>query len=304
MFKSEYDNFNAQNGTRIVSGYDPEDNQYYVTLRPTGSYNGFTLGYNISNNTWVSTYTFYPDMYADQNGTMYSGVYVDPTGDDNAIIFHSHDNETAYNTFYGAAAAASRVGVVSNYNPSMVKVFNALSIETDSTNWTVTDVTTDLDTNARTFSLDEREGAMYTAIGGDESTNSTHHIIPIGRVSSHDSGSNSVTFTNRVNVLPLTPGATVMEIDGSNLVNVGNGNTARTFSGITSNRTIVLSGATTIDLDGKDLVLVTDQAQNGDPIRGRWAQITITNNQSTQFELFCVNTHFADSKQNHALGQQ
>ncbi len=304
LFKSEYDNFNAQNGTRIVSGYDPEDNQYYVTLRPTGSYNGFTLGYNISNNTWVSTYTFYPDMYADQNGTMYSGVYVDPTGDDNAIIFHSHDNETAYNTFYGAAAAASRVGVVSNYNPSMVKVFNALSIETDSTNWTVTDVTTDLDTNARTFSLDEREGAMYTAIGGDESTNSTHHIIPIGRVSSHDSGSNSVTFTNRVNVLPLTPGATVMEIDGSNLVNVGNGNTARTFSGITSNRTIVLSGATTIDLDGKDLVLVTDQAQNGDPIRGRWAQITITNNQSTQFELFCVNTHFADSKQNHALGQQ
>lgn len=303
LFKSEYDDFNDEGGTRIVSGYDPEDNQYYVTLRPTGSYNGLTLGYNISNNTWVSTYTFYPDMYADQNGTMYSGLYVDPTGDDNAIIFHSHDNETAYNTFYGAAAAAdSRVGVVSNYNPSMVKVFNALSIETDSNNWTVTDVNTDLSASARTFNLDEREGAMYTAIGGDESVNSTQHIIPIGRVS--ENATNSVTFTNRVNVLPLILGATVMEIDGSTLSNIGTAGAALTFSGITNNREIVLSGATTVDLTGKDLVLVTNQAQNGDPIRGRWAQITITNDQNTQFELFCVNTHFADSKQNHALGQQ
>jgi hypothetical protein len=309
LFKDQYDLFNAQGGTRIVSGYDPEDNQYYVTLRAVGTYGGITLGYSVGNNTWQSRYTFYPDMYADQNSTMYSAFYVDPVGDDNAIIFHSHDNETDYNTFYGTAAT-SIVKVVSNYNPSMVKVFNAVSLETDSDTWGVTRIESSEGAYSASTNLTEIEGSLYGNIAMDESGDSTRHIIPIGAVATgYTPNIATVPFDNRVNVLSLPVGATVMEVelDGT-LVNIGTpigGNpTVRTLGSVSGIREITLNAATSVDLDGKNLVLVTDQSQNGDPIRGHWAEITLTNAQTTQFELFCVNTHFVDSKQNHALGQQ
>jgi len=73
-------------------------------------------------------------MYSNQNDMMYSAVYRDPEGDDNATIFYSHDN-AARNSFYGDDAQPSVVQVVSNNSPSMTKVFNALSLEGDSANW-------------------------------------------------------------------------------------------------------------------------------------------------------------------------
>ena len=59
-----------------------------------------------------------------------------------------------------------------------------------------------------------------------------------------------------------------------------------------------------VGLVGGDLVAVSEATINGDPIRGHWAEITLTNNQATPFELYCINTHIAKSTQDHSLGQQ
>ena len=325
MFKSNLDSFLAQGGSRIVSGYDPEDDQYYVTLRQIDNpsydpevegseeflYGGLTLGYNVSAGVWQSRYTFYPDMYADQNSTMYSSFYVEGSSNDSEI-FHSHTNETDYNTFYGTFGE-SLIKVVSNYNPSMVKVFNALSLEggPGDTSWTATSILTDTEALG---SIDQgdfvtKEGSRYAPIRRDSSSNSTKHIIPIGEVVSVNIGSGLISFVNRVNTLPLMAGSAVMEVDGSgNLTDIGTpiggNNTPRTLASVAGTREIQLNAGTSVSLTGSNLVLVTDQDQNGDPIRGHWAEITLTNNQATPIELYCVNTHFVQSNQDHSLGQQ
>lgn len=313
LLATNLDNYTANGGTRIVSGYDPRFDQYFVTLPIQGNFDGFTLGYNVPTLSWQSRYTFFPTNYASQNDMMYSCLYsqaVEVDGQNNLFFSHDHNGDNVdgegaaipggRNRFYRNVAQDSEVTIVSNYNPSMVKVFNALSIETDS-NWTVDEVVTDLGSVSRTFALTEKEGALYGAMGGDESVNSSMHIIPLGRIASFTT--NTVTFTKRVNTLPLMVGATVMRMNSGTLEQIGVNDAIIAFNGLQNSTTINLSGQPVISED-EDLVLVTLQSQNGDPIRGHWAEVTISNNQATPFELFCVNTHFADSKQNHALGQQ
>ena len=325
MFKSNLDSFIAQGGTRIVSGYDPEDDQYYVTLRQIDNpsydpevegseeflYGGLTLGYNVNAGVWQSRYTFYPDMYADQNGTMYSATYIDPVLSGNADVFFSHTNETDRNTFYGTYGQ-SLVKVVSNYNPSMSKVFNAISLEgaPSDVRWTATSVLTDVGTLGSVDETDfvSKEGSRYAPIRRDSSSNSTEHIIPIGRTTSNVQGF-TINFVNRVNTLPLPIGGTVMLVGPGGVLqhigsSVGGVLQPRTLSSIDSQRSINVNAISNEDINGEDLVLVLDQDQNGDPIRGHWAEITLTNNQATPIELYCVNTHFVQSNQDHSLGQQ
>ena len=306
LFKTNIDLFEAQNGNRIVSGYDPEDDQYYVTIRPSGTYNGLTLGYNVGSGVWQSRYSFVPNMYSDQNGTMYSALYVDPDGDDNAIVFHSHSDNANRNTFYGTAAP-SVVRVASNYNPSMVKVFNAVSIEGDSGGWVADPVVTDLDSNAQSKQFVEKEGSYYSEFTRDE--NGTKHIMGIGTAASVDGTAVTITFNNRVNRNPIPYGAAVRRLGDS----VGIGSFGRDFrfqrfvdaytiEGYFEEENTVIN--TSITFEGQSMIAISNASVDGDPVRGHWADITLTNNQTAPFEMFCVNTHFVESKQNHSLGQQ
>ena len=319
MFKSNLDAFTAQGGTRIVSGYDPEDNQYYVTLRQIDNpaydpetegseeflYDGLTLGYNISAGVWQSRYTFYPDMYSDQNGTMYSAYYTQNEAvDDDAEVFHSHTNETDYNTFYGEFGD-SVVKIVSNNNPSMTKVFNAVSLEGDSANWVADPIVTDLNSSAQSLGFIEKEGSYYSFITRDE--NGTKHITGVGRVASVDSGATRITFSNRVNRNSIPYGSNIRMISGGVYTNIGTFTNDVTFVRFVDAYTIEVAGTINlllVGLVGGDLVAVSEATINGDPIRGHWAEITLTNNQATPFELYCVNTHIAKSTQDHSLGQQ
>ena len=307
LFRDELADFTAQGGTRIVSGYDPRYDHYYVTLRPTGTFNGLTLGYArgiAQGGAWQSRYTFFPDMYSNQNDMMYSAVYRNPEGDDNATIFYSHDNAVR-NSFYGDDAAPSIVQVVSNNNPSMTKVFNAVSLEGDSANWVADPIVTDLNSSAQSLEFIEKEGSYYSFITRDE--NGTKHITGVGRVASLGSGADTITFDNRVNRNPIPYGSAIRLISGTAYENIGSLNSEVTFVRFVDAYTIEVAGTINLllgGLVGGDLVAVSESTINGDPVRGHWAEITLTNNQTTAFELFCVNTHIANSKQNHASGQQ
>ena len=305
LFKNEYDTFAAQGGTRMVSGFDPEDGVYYITLRPSGTYNGLTLGYNISGGMWQSRYSFVPDMYSDQNGTMYSALYVDPE-DADAILFHSHTNETARNTFYGTSYPAV-VRTVSNYNPSLPKVFNAISLEGDSASWVADPVDTSLGGSGQSKAFVEKEGSYYSEFTRDE--NGTKHMMGIGAAASVDGTALTITFNNRVNRNPIPYGAAVRRFGDS----VGIGSFGRDFrfqrfvdaytiEGYFEEENTVINA--NITFEDQSMMAISNASVDGDPLRGHWADITLTNNQTAPFELFCINTHFSPSDQNHSLGQQ
>jgi hypothetical protein len=55
-------------GGRIISGYDPDENLYLLTIEPKVSgasttYAGVTIGYSISDKRWISRYDFKPSNY-------------------------------------------------------------------------------------------------------------------------------------------------------------------------------------------------------------------------------------------------
>ena len=300
-FESEFDKLAlaAGDGGRVVSGFDPMEGMYFVTIEPKAAgggtaYSGATTGYSLSDGRWISRYDFIPSNYASIDNKMLScNYYLDSKG----YLFHSHSGNGAgqYNKFYNVAYPSS-VQVVSKIIPSNVKVFNALSYEGDSDAW---DISTDgLDTNlgCQTDGIiewDEREGSYYASIPRDKSSNSTSQKIFLGDIT--NSG-DDLTFTSNVRLnrqpIPLGSQTIVDSASTSHSVNI---------SSISGN-SITFNSAVSIANGGAYLIL--DSATNGDSMRGHWMKIKMQNSSNNKHELYCINTHFSDSKAHHPKGQQ
>tara|TARA_R110001592_G_scaffold122406_2_gene329162 strand:+ start:118 stop:4305 length:4188 start_codon:yes stop_codon:yes gene_type:complete len=279
--------FFATDNTKYVSGYDSRENAYYLTA--LGGTTPETVGYDASIKVWQSKYSFTPDIYSNQNNTLYSAKYV--TGSP-AKAFWRHDSATR-NNFYDTSYP-SEVEVVSKISPSRVKVYNAVSYEGDSDAWDMSPVSTDLDQTSGTItSWSKKEGSYYASMPRDASDESTSHKIYLGNLT--DSG-DGLTFTSTVRLsrLPIPLGNQAI--------------TQPTGSDITFNIASVAGNSITFGEDASPTsghtYLVLSPSLNGDPMRGHWAKIKLTNSSNTKHELYCINTHVTDSKSHHPLGQQ
>ena len=102
------------------------------------------------------------------------------------MIAWKHDVNTVYNSFYGGAPVPSSLEVVSNDNPSSVKVFKALSIESSTPGWTGS-VYTNKDREATALQMGDfsgfmpKEGNQYSAMPRS-TINSTSNITFLGVV--------------------------------------------------------------------------------------------------------------------------
>ena len=282
---SFFEDFFKAGHAKYVSGYDPRISTYFITGYG-GTVDGYepqTVGYDVARGVWQSKYSFTPDVYANQNNMLYSAKY---TSGNN--IFWRHDSATR-NNFYGTAAN-SEVEMVSKTSPSRVKVYNAVSYEGDSALWEMNPgAKTDLGQTSGTItSWSEKEGSYYASMPRDTSGNSTSQNIYIGDLTT----SNDVLFTStvRLNRLPIPIGVEVI-INGQ----------AVTISSISGN-TLTLA-ASNASVAGANLSISLSD-DNGDPIRGHYAKIKLTNSSNVKHELYCINTHITDSKSHHPLGQQ
>lgn len=304
FFEDEFDAVAAAagNGGRVVTGYDPSNNVFYVTIEPkkngdTVTYAGVTAGYSLSDKRWISKYSFLPSNYASIDNKMLSGFKYDASSVH--YLFNAHTNATR-NTFYGTAYP-STVKVVSKISPSQPKVFNAISYEASAGTWTVADegINTNLNQNSKgAVAFTEKEGAYYAQFPKAKSDK----YVYIGQGASNDGATITLSGMSRLNRLGVDAvGLSVFWESGGSYNVISSSNAINSYSQADGTITIVTApGSQDFVNKGIYVKIETDE----DSMRGHWAEIELTNSSTSAHELYCVNTHITPSKLHHPLGQQ
>ena len=352
-----YDAFNSQEvnnihkaSKKIISGYDPNDDVYYLTFHipndglsygggttaPLEAYSlgsevfpGATVCYQRSPGTegggrWQSRMSFVPDIYSDQNNTMYSAQFVEYTGEEEEpnLLFHRHDDDALRTTFYNQGTSDLSFTCVSNEGASSVKVYNSASIEGDlfsvdqlnitaesdlgHTNGVSTISVTgeqDLDVNDQSFFIAKRkEGSIFFDMPLDispanDDNNQVYNaeLQVIGVCESFDG--NEITFSNSLNGVSILGGATLQYLDGS-FIDVG------TVSNVADGKVFV-SNEITEDIVGQNIFMLTNIVGspvkvNGHKIRGHYVSMNFEMNSTNMIKIYAVNANYALSSLHHA----
>lgn len=255
------------------------------------------IAYNYKQGVWTTKYDFVPEGIAPCFENMV-------TFNNGVPWLHSPGASVA--SFYGTSYDVI-VEVISKLNPSMVKLYKALSLEGNSV-WTATlsnkeqtsSITAnmwkdqDIDGNVRAGS-GFREGMLYCDMPGD--TSSTSHLdeITLGKVKGTTAAGGGddakIEFFGRVGNVPFNVGDKIYNSSGAD--------TGNTVTGISGRRELFVSGLSGISVND---VLVARPASDsghitGDHLRDYYLKIRLTNtNTSTRDELYAVNAIFERSR--------
>lgn len=150
-----------------------------------------TYSFSTSGNFWKTKYSFEPDCYGSTDNYFLSMKPIQPIipGYGNARFCWLHNSNQSRNKFY-EQSFPSRFSVVSNQDPSMEKVYKAISIESNQNvfeavlytnlDLSASSVTKPQQTDKRSFSA--REEGLYASVG-PSLINSTRNFGVIGRIS-------------------------------------------------------------------------------------------------------------------------
>ena len=133
-----------------------------------------TFAFSRRQDRWTTRYSFAPTCYANCGDVMLSSK--------DAFGIWRHDVNENRNNFYGAQRGSS-LNVVSNEDPSAVKTFKAVSLETNQKGWTATFFTNEehQDKNKQqtktVYGFEDKEGFKYLEVPRD-TLNSTENIHP------------------------------------------------------------------------------------------------------------------------------
>jgi hypothetical protein len=342
--ESEFTTVGGRKVKKIVSGYDPENDVYYVTFyRPNSrTYSGLinaglpdiysggrigdssTFSYSKEDGWWVSKHSFVPQIYSNQNDTMFSCSYVRNDSDgkfnNEDLLFFKHGVANPTCVYY-LQSFDFMVEVVSNTSPSVVKTFDAVSFEGDdfivaqtqgdgdgvasSDQEPVTQMNCVVSSNLnqqsaliRNFAY--REGAYYSMVPMDISSNSVSYITPLG-VGSSSNGSELV-FKSKLSGISIPGGISVQALVGQFLVNLGTSDIPLTVASVDSLNQITLSDTITQDVEDVMIFMVGRSDIDGDPIRGHYAKIKLTKTSATSpFDLYAINAKVTTSQYGHGL---
>ena len=288
--QSKLGTLNEGAGGGVKSGASSTASKNTVVPRKTG-----TISYSTTQGVWLTKYSFEPEDICSvfENFLTFKGG-----------LPYLHDDVATVNNYYGVQKD-SKITVVSKINPSMVKLYKAMSLEGDSV-WSAeitnreqsTTITADMwkdqdfDGNVRAGS-GFREGMLYCEMPGDTSNTSKLDEIALGLVTTGgvDSVNNRVKFRSRVDNIPFNIGDEIHDAADGN-------STGRTITGIYDRFTLTVSGTGGIE-EGDNLI--AKQAADtghvtGDPMRDYFLKIKLTNSSTTKDELYAVNAIFERSR--------
>lgn len=325
------DLYGPQKIRKIISGYDPSIDVYYVTFLsgrkiswngqdvqdpiPTGSKlpltvsdllaNGATFSYHVGTGNWVSRHFFVPEIYSHLDNTMYSCRYVnnvsDPPlldGQDLWLFEHSLDHPRAY---YYFRKSGMQLSCVSNQFPSASKTFDAVSIEGDgdfgaAASFTITNQGTQSGLSPKFV---KKEGVWYTRTGRDISVNSTSALKGIGVCQEVDG--NTVVLSNSISGLSIANYNALYFLNNGVLESItGDPNTIGYVESVTNPNRVEVNNPVSPSAVGNIILTQSDSSINGDAVRGQWCEIVVTRNSTQQpISIYAINAHFTESKYGH-----
>ena len=153
-------------------------------------FEGTTVAFSTKANVWKTRYSFTPSCYMTMDNDFLSSNRVPMMTNE---LIYRHDVNPIHNLFHGGAVAPSTVEIVSNQNPSAVKIFKALSLESDARSWT---------------------GSVYTNKTRDPFAYQSGDLMPfvqkegnqyVDMPRSSINSSSNITFIGVVKVLDLVP---------------------------------------------------------------------------------------------------
>jgi len=307
----------ASGSKTIISGYDAEDDIYYATLSPVGSFDGYTIGYADKGGFWQGTYTFMPDRYV----SLKDGFYAFKSS--GGSVMHEFGDRFVSNRFFDTSSTpvASKIEVVANANPSMVKVFRSLSTESNS-EWGVS-LRDSKDKRTEDLSFREVEGAFYGDVEGAITSGRSYPTDPndiyytvLGKVDSISGA--DVTLSNNLKGINIPLNGQLFYVDANGDANIS----VPTTHYITS----VNRGSSTITIDddftapaiallpaGTTLLVAQDAGtvrHHSNKLRDRYAIVkaeftpTASVVEVDSEEIYAVNVNFENSPLNDAIGKQ
>lgn len=247
---------------------------------------------------------------------------------------YKHDVNELRCNFYGDSLGCS-LEVASNRDPSAIKSFNSISLETNSSNWTGTVFTNDeyssANQEAPVGSFTSREGFQYAAIRRD-TKNSTKNIFSIGqRVSSVGTVNinedenivvaelifNSSIPPNIPHTTDFLNGTSVKTVEGAvgsqQLVNVIEGATMKAVGLSDRSLTVEFPNNNYVedsieaiflpDDTGLLLFVQSTSALNGDKMRGPYARVSLSTTTTEAIELHAINLDYSLSHLDASLSQ-
>jgi len=282
---------------------DPNAQSIFTISSTTETLPAFTIAYDVRSNYWSTRYSYVAETLiglSDRLYTFYRGH------------IYEHSPDATRNTFYGTAGD-SIIECISNFNPSMVKAYEAMSLEGNNSNWTVTLTNSDQTSTIASSIWDEKEGFYYAPIHQDSTNNidytatanvtsisGTSEVFGIGTVASITGTDGFITFKNAINSIGFPVGNTtaLFKVSGTSLVPLN-----LYAVSINDEKKLECSGTVTGLVADDEIVLIANSAIEGDAIRDYYLKARLVNPTTSAHELYAVNFIYAKSNLHNQQGQ-
>ena len=280
-----------------------------------------TFAFSKRRDAWTTRYSFTPTCYATCGDILMSSK---DTDDINGVW--RHDTNNTRNSFYGALHKTSMT-LSSNDDPSAVKIFKSISLETNTPDWSAKFYSNSEyaeDNNSQeteAFSaFKDKEGFKYMEVPRSIK-NSTSHIVPCPLMSIAGDGSISNYDQYMVDVDVLfgvaVPQGRLLDsnLQGFNAFSGGEFSDIHITSYYDGNQVALdissnadadeddLTGVRGEFLTGKQMFSESSVEHNGDQMRGPYLKVDLEVTTPRQIELHAINVDYEFSKLDKRLTQ-
>lgn len=277
------DDMLAAQGYTVSIGHDKKNSEIVFSLQDSGTTYHKSIVYSTSLDKFCSFVDYTSDFYGNQGNRFFQ-----VRGDD---VYEAETNST-FGRFFGVRKD-SFFEVCFNQSPSSRKVYQAFSI--DGTSKASLSIATD----DQTATLSEgafvkKEGAFY--VDAPRAAGSSEYVT-LGEVSVESDP--QITFTSKVNRLPFKLGGDAYTYANSVYTQLS----GCTVDGAINSKTLSFTNGGAISV-GDVIAIKSNSSIDGDSLRGSFAKVKFTFNDTTSIEIFAVSASVANSSVHNTASSQ